>query len=143
MWSSHWSSECRPCTEASAGRRRGMRRHAALGGSVLLAILVVAAAGIVGTTHFSGPRWLPHWKLSKPLQAPRRLPSVWSTLPQRPATTSTAGRFPLGTVMLWTVVAIPLILIAVLLWRRWTGRLSRAATTRHSVAVSTTSEVLT
>ena len=43
-----------------------MRSHRALTGSVLLAVLVVAAAGIAGTTHFAGPRWLPHWKLSRP-----------------------------------------------------------------------------
>ena len=51
------------------------------------------------------------------------------------------GSFPLGTVVLWIIVAIAVVGIAVLLWRWWAGRPSRAATSRHSVAVTATSEV--
>ena len=119
-----------------------MRSHRALTGSVLLAVLVVAAAGITGTTHFAGPRWVPHWKLSGHTQAPRTLPSVSSTFPPRTSVPNSTGSFPLGTVVLWIVVAIAVVGVALLLWRWWAGRPSRAATSRHSVAVAATSEVL-
>jgi hypothetical protein len=120
-----------------------MRSHRALTGSVLLAVLVVAAAGITGTTHFAGPRWLPHWKLSRHMQAPRTLPSVSSRFPPRTSVPNSTASFPLGTVVLWIVVAIAIVGVAVLLWRWWAVRPSRAATSRHSVAVATTSGVLT
>jgi hypothetical protein len=103
-----------------------MRLHRALTGSVVLAVLVVAAAGITGTTHFAGPRWLPHWNLSRHKQAPRKLPTVSSTLPQPSPVTNSTGTFPLGTVVFWIVVAIAVVAIAVVLWRWRAGRLSRA-----------------
>ncbi len=120
-----------------------MRSHRALTGSVLLAGLVVAAAGITGTTRFAGPRWLPHWKLSRPAQEPRTPPSLPSTLPPRTSVPKSTGSFALGTVVLWIVVAIAVVGIAILIWRWWAGRQSRAATSRHSVAVAAISEVLT
>ncbi len=120
-----------------------MRLHRALTGSVLLAVLVVVAAGITGATHFAGPRWLPHWNLSGPSQAPRTPPSVASTFPPRTSVPKSTSSFPLGTWVLWIVVAIAVVGIAVLIWRWWTRRPSRAATSRHSVAVVATSEVLT
>jgi hypothetical protein len=120
-----------------------MRSHRALTGSVLLAVLVVAAAGITGTTHFAGPRWLPHWKLAPHKQAPRTQQSVSATIPARTSVHKSTGHFPLGTVLLWTVVAIAAVGLALLLWRWWARRPSRAATSRHSVAVAATSEVLT
>jgi hypothetical protein len=120
-----------------------MRSHRALTGSVLLAVLVVAAAGITGTTHFAGPRWLPHWKISRQMQAPRTPPSVSSTFPRRISAPDTTGSFPLGEVVLWIVVAIAVVVIVALLWRWLAGRPSRAATSRHSIAIAATSEVLT
>jgi hypothetical protein len=120
-----------------------MRSHRALTGSVLLAVLVAVAAGITGTTHFAGPRWLPHWNPSQSVQPPRKLPSVPSTLAPKTTALNSASRFPLGTVVLWVVVAIGVIGIAALFWRWWVGRPSREATSRLSVAVASTSEVLT
>jgi hypothetical protein len=120
-----------------------MRSHRALTGSVLFAVLVVAAAGITGTTHFAGPRWLPRWKLSQHTQARRTLPSVASTLPPRTSVPNSTGSFHLGAVVLWIVVAIAVVGIALLLWRWWASRPSLAATSRHSVAVAATSQVLT
>jgi hypothetical protein len=120
-----------------------MRSHRGLTGSVLLAVLVVAAAGITGTTHFAGPRWVPHWNLSRHIQAPRTLSSVPSTFPPRTSVPNSTGSFPLWAVVLWIVVAIAVVGIAVLLWRWWARHPSRAATSRHSVAVVATSEVLT
>jgi hypothetical protein len=119
-----------------------MRSHRALTVSVVLAVLVVAAAGITGTTHFAGPRWLPHWNFSQHTQTPRTLRPVTPTLPSRTSVPKSTGSFPLGTVVLWIVVAIAVVGIAVRLWRWWAGRPSRAATSRHSVAVAATSEVL-
>jgi hypothetical protein len=116
-----------------------MRSQRALTGSVLLAVLVVAAAGITGTTHFAGPRWLPHWKLSRQAQAPRRLPSVSSTLPPRTSVGNRTLTFPLGTVVLWVVVAIAVVGVAVLVWRWWAARLSRATTSRPGFAARRTS----
>ena len=121
-----------------------MRSHRALTGSVLLAVLVVAAAGITGTTHFAGPRWLPDWKSSEHMQAHRTLPSVPGTFPRpRTSLAKSTGSFPLGTVVLWIVVAIAVLGIAALIWRWWARRPSRPASSWHSVAVATTAEVVT
>ena len=118
-----------------------MRSPRAVTGSVLMAVLVVAAAGIAGTTHFTGPRWLPHWRLSGNTQKRHTLLSVPSTLPPRNSVRNTAASFPLGTVLLWIVVSIAIVCIVLLFWRWWARRPSRSATTRHSVAIATTSEV--
>jgi hypothetical protein len=120
-----------------------MRSHRALTGSVMLAVLVVAAAGITGTTHFAGPRWLPHWKLPRQTQGQRTLPSVVSTLAPRTPVANSTGSFHLGAVVLWIVLAIAVVGIGVLVWRWWAGHPSSAAAGRHSVAVAATSQVLT
>jgi hypothetical protein len=119
-----------------------MRSHRALLWSVLLAILVVAAAGISGTTHFAGPRWLPDLKVGRRTQAPRKLPSRSPTRPLRIPPRHGGGSFPVG-VVIWVVIGIAAVAVAVLLWRWWAGRPSRAATSRHSVAAAATSEVPT
>jgi hypothetical protein len=51
-----------------------------------------------------------------------------------------AGSFPLWTV-LWIIIAIAAVGVALLLWRWWAGRPSRAATSRHSVVVDVTSQI--
>jgi hypothetical protein len=111
---------------------------------VLLSVLVVATAGIAGTTHFTGPRWLPHWKSSQHTQAPRTLRAVSPTFPPpRTSLPKTTGSFPLGTVVLWIAVAIAVVGIAALIWRWWGRRPSLPASSWHPVAVVATSEVLT
>jgi hypothetical protein len=117
-----------------------MRSYRALMGSALLAVLVVAAAGITGTAHFAGPRWVPHLKLHGHTQAPRTLPSASLTPPLQTSVPHSAGSFP-GTVLFWIIVAIAALGVALLLWRWWAGRPARAATSRHSVAVEATSEI--
>lgn len=108
--------------------------------SVLLALLVVAAAGITGTARFGGARWVPDIKLASHPPAPSRLrPST--VHPQTTTTSHGAGRFPLGTVLLWILVGIAVVVVAVLLWRWWAGRPSRAASDRHSPAVAATREI--
>src|SRR5260221_13472287 len=113
-------------TTLHVGAQKGSNR--ALIGSALLAVLVVAAAGISGTTHFAGPRWLPHWL------------SVWrfarhtytrhsrsSVAPARAHVSHSASSFTLGTVVLWIIVGIAAVAAARLLWRWWAGRRARAA----------------
>jgi hypothetical protein len=117
-----------------------MRSHRALMASVLLAVLVVVAAGITGTAHFAGPRWVPHIKLPRHTQAPQTLPSASPKLPPRASIPHSGGSFP-GTVVLWIIVAIAGLGVALLLWRWWAGRPARAATSRHSVVVEAMSEI--
>jgi len=120
-----------------------MRSHRALTGSVLFSVLVVVAAGIAGTTHFAGPRWVPNWKFSQHPQAHRTLPSVSPTFqPPRTSLSKSTGNFPLGTVLLWIVVAIAVVGIAALIWRWWARRPSLPSSGWHSVAVAATSEVV-
>jgi hypothetical protein len=108
-----------------------------------LAVLVVAAAGITGTTHFAGPRWLPHWRLPQHQQVRRMLPSAPSTLPPRTPVPNGAGNFRLGGDVFWIIIAIAVVGIALLLWRWWAGRPSRRAIGQHWIALGATSEVLT
>jgi hypothetical protein len=117
-----------------------MRSHRVLLWSVLLAVLVVAAAGITGTTHFAGPRWVPDWKIARHTQASHRLPSLSTPRPLRIPAPRAAGSFPLGTVVLWIIAAVAAVGVAVLLWRWWAGRPSRAAS-RHSAVAAATSEI--
>jgi hypothetical protein len=107
---------------------------------VLLAVLVVAAAGIAGTTHFAGPRWVPNLKASRHTQIPHE-PFAPVAQPPKSSPPRGADHFPLGTVVLWIVVAIIVVGIAMLLWRLWASRPSRAAASLNSVAVDATSEV--
>jgi Domain of unknown function (DUF4129) len=45
--------------------------------------------------------------------------------------------------VIWIVVGIAAVVVAVLLWRWWACRPSRAATSRHSVAAAATSQIPT
>ena len=118
-----------------------IRSHRALIGSVLLAVLVVAAAGIGGTVHFGGPRWFPNLKLSGHTPVSRSVAPTTVKVPPRPAVAHSTGGFALGTVILWVAVAIAALVVALLLWRWWADRPARAATRRHSFAVEAVSEV--
>jgi hypothetical protein len=114
-----------------------MKSHRALTGSVLLSVLVVAAAGIAGKTHFAGPRWLPDWKFSQQTHTHRTMPSVSSTIPPpRSSHPNSTGSFSLGSVVLWIFVAIAVISIALVIWRWWARRASRPAFGWHSVEVA-------
>jgi Domain of unknown function (DUF4129) len=119
-----------------------MRSHRALTGSVVLSVLVVAAAGIAGTTHFAGARWLPHWNFSEHTQGHRTQPSAFPTFPPRTSLPKSTGSFHLGTSVLWIVVAVAVVSIAALIWRWWARRPSRPASSWHSAAVAATSEVV-
>lgn len=117
-----------------------MRSHRALTGSALLTVLLVAAAGITGAIHFAGPRWVPHWNLTPQTQASVPPPPVASKPPTRTSAAHTMGSFPLW-IVLWIMIAIAAIGVALLLWRWWSGRPSRAATRWHSIVVDATSSI--
>lgn len=119
------------------GARRGSNH--ALIGSVLLGVLVVAAAGISGTVHFAGPRWLPDWKFVSHIHQSHTKTSPGSTgLPPRTANPShSSSSFPLGAVLLWILVAMAAVIVARLLWRWWTGRRFRPTLGRHPLAMAT------
>jgi hypothetical protein len=117
-----------------------MRSHRALLSSVLLALLVVAAAGIAGTTNFGGPRWVPDWRISPPAQAPHKLPAPSLGRLPRMSAVGKAGTFPLW-IVLWVIVAIAAVGVAMLLWRWWAGRPSPAATDPDSLVASEMSEI--
>jgi hypothetical protein len=121
-----------------------LRSHRILTGSVLLSVVVAVSAGIAGTADFTGPRWLPHSKSSQDTPPHRTLappstmvPPTYKALPK-----STVG-FPLGTVLLWTIVAIAVVVVALLVWRWWARRPSLGGSGLSPVAVAASSEVVT
>ncbi len=117
-----------------------MRSHRALLSSVLLALLVVAAAGIAGTSNFGGPRWVPNWNLPGHTQAPAKLPAPSLGRLSRMPPLGKAGTFPVW-IVLWVMVAIAAVGVAMLVWRWWAGRPSRAATGQNSDVAAATSEI--
>jgi Domain of unknown function (DUF4129) len=117
-----------------------MRSHRGLVWSVSLALLVVAAAGVAGTTNFSGPRWVPNWKLPQHTQAPPRLPPQSPTRLPRAPVSHGSGSFPFW-IVLWALVAIAAFGVAVLVWRLWVARPSRAARDRHTAVEAVISEM--
>jgi hypothetical protein len=117
-----------------------VRSHRVLLSSVLLALLVVAAAGIAGTSNFGGPRWVPNWKLPRGTQAPPKLPASSLGHLSRTRPLGKEGTFP-AWIVISVVVAIAAVGVAMLLWRWWAGRPSRAATGQNSAVAAATSEI--
>jgi Domain of unknown function (DUF4129) len=109
--------------------------------SALLGVLVVAAAGLSGTTHFAGPRWLPNLKVPRHTPVLVKPPHQSTVTAPQPPGQHGASSFPLGQLLLWIVVGIAAVGVAVLLWRWWVNRPSRAATARRPVVAMATSEV--
>jgi flagellar basal body-associated protein FliL len=111
--------------------------------SALLGLVVVLAAGITGTAHFSGPRWLPKIRLSG------RAPTPHTQRPPKAQPLTTSARHPqgggssLGSVLIWVIVAIVVIAIALQLWRWWARRPSRAATDKHAPRIEAVRELQT
>jgi Domain of unknown function (DUF4129) len=122
----------------NAGLR--MRSGRAVFGSVLLAVLVVVVAGTTGTAHFAGARWMPDFNTGQAKPAPQKVQGPPATR-LRPISRHVTGGFPLGTAVLWIIVAIAVAGIVRMLWRWWADRRSRPAFTRNSVVVGATSEI--
>jgi hypothetical protein len=108
--------------------------------SVALALIVVVAAGITGTAHFGGARWLPDLKTPQRRVLPVTPPHGPSA-PLRIQRPHHGGEFPIGTVVLWVVIALAVITIAVLLWLWWMRRPTRAARIYNSVGVAAASPI--
>jgi hypothetical protein len=108
---------------------------------VLLVVLVVIAAGLGGTSHFTGARWFPnlHGSYAPPPHG----------IPRPPTTTLESGNHRLqhssATVPGW-IVAIAIVLVAIgllaLLWRWWRGRRLPSAPERAGASVQTTQQVV-
>jgi hypothetical protein len=131
-----------PCTlgRVPADLRSALRTGARTGRSrtlpiaVLLVLLVILAAGIGGTSDFTGARWLPNLHGSS---APPRI-----AIPIGPTTRIGSGRHrpqhSSATVHGWIVV-IAIVLVAIgllaLLWRWWRGRRLPSAPERSGASV--------
>lgn len=117
--------------------RPGARRALLL--SVLLAVVVVAAAGLTGTTHFGGARWVPHWSPGHGA-TPQTAPSA--KLPKAPKTAPVhvSVRFPFE-LLAWIGAGIVLLGVAIVLWRLWRNRPAPRARDVHSAAAERAREV--
>jgi Domain of unknown function (DUF4129) len=117
-----------------------VRTRRTLPWSVALALIVVVAAGITGTAHFGGARWVPDLSAPAHSAAPVTVPPQPSA-PLRIRRPHHGGGFPAGTVVLLVLIALALITIAVLLWLWWVGRPTPAARIHSSVGVAAAAPV--
>jgi Domain of unknown function (DUF4129) len=117
-----------------------IRSHRALTGSVLLAVLVVAAAGISGATHFTGPRWVPNWTVRGHSQSTKTSSSV-PTGPRQPPVPHAVNGPHYGIGLLWIIAALAAAGLAVVLWRVWVSRRPSLPTRSHVVEVGAPSAV--
>ncbi len=105
-----------------AGARAGTHRTMPV--AVLLVALVVFAAGIGGTSHFTGARWFPHFGggyAGGPLTGTRGL-SVTITGGGQQAP-SGGGAVPTWLVVIAAaLVTLALVTVAAFVWRWWQGR---------------------
>jgi flagellar basal body-associated protein FliL len=122
-----------------AGARTGRSRTLPV--AVLLVVLVILAAGIGGTSDFTGARWFPklHGSYSPPQTA----------IPRGPTTRLQSGRHRPqhagGSVPSWVIViAVVLVAIALiaLVWRWWRGRRLPSAPQHAGASVQTTQQVV-
>jgi hypothetical protein len=108
--------------------------------SAALGVLVVAAAGVSGTIHFAGPRWVPHWKWSFNARTPAKVPATFSGKPRRIiAPSHGTSTFPFGAVLLWVVIGVAVVGAVVLFLRWWNQRPLREPTDPHALVSTTTS----
>ncbi len=108
--------------------------------SALLGVLVVAAAGLAGTVHFPGPRWVPDWRFgalkARKLTPPKlHLPST--TRPMRVSPSHPSASVPFGQVVLWIVVGVAAIGVAALVRWLWNRRSVRVAPSWQPAAAMT------
>lgn len=110
--------------------------------AVLLVTVVILAAGIGGTSHFTGARWFPHLGGSS---SGARTGTIVT-----PTVTLIGGgarvRPNKGTLPLWlvlTVLVIVVVALVVFLWRWWMGRrLAGASEPAGSTVAVTTRQVI-
>lgn len=120
-----------------AGARDGSR--GSLPVAVLFAVLVIAAAGIGGTSHFTGARWYPRLGASKHLSS---LTPSKINLKRAPITKSSPHSS--ATVPSWVlvlVIAVVVLVLAGLLWRWWRNRRAPRAPRLPASALQTSRSV--
>jgi hypothetical protein len=119
-----------------------MRSRSTLLSSAALGVVVVIAAGISGTVRFSGPRWVPNLNIAT---SKRKLTYVKSPstkgIPRVPPRHD-GSIVPLGQLLLWTVAAVMVIVVATLLWRWWIHHPRRESTSQDFVQATTVTEIL-
>lgn len=95
--------------------RRGPMPSRLLTACVSLSVLIVVAAGVEGGARFTGPRWVPHFH-PRPVvpPTPSRPPAPLAT--QAPGVNRSAVRLPIGTILMWTAVALAIVLAVLLIW---------------------------
>jgi hypothetical protein len=110
---------------------------------VLFAVLIVAAAGLIGTAHFTGPRWVPNWhfRITRATHSSSTLRAAPATSFPKISRSHGADSFPLS-IVLWVLVAIAAAGVAVLLWRWWSGRRSRTRAGWHQVVARATAQTV-
>ena len=104
---------------------------------MLLVVLVIVAAGIGGTSHFTGPRWVPHLGSTghtRLVPAPSTKAKV--AHPKRPFVKSGPATVPAWLIGLAIVVALAG--VAAVLWRLWSRRRLPAAPAPHAASVQAT-----
>ena len=95
-----------------------MASRRALAWSVSLGALVVVAAGVEGSAHFSGPRWVPDFHVNPAAPPTQRAPQPTLATPA-PESSNSAVHLPIATILFWTAIAIAVGLVLLLiLWLR-------------------------
>jgi hypothetical protein len=119
------------------GARKGASRTLSL--SVPLAVLVIVAAGLAGTAHFTGPRWYPHLSAGRHRTVATTPLEKLNSAPLK--TSSTRGSFSVPSWFLIALIVAIVLGIAALLWRWWRGRPSRGARGIHAPSIGMTHSV--
>jgi hypothetical protein len=104
---------------------------------VLLVVLVIVAAGVGGTSHFTGARWYPRVGGSVSTAVPPlRTPLTIDSHSSRTRAKHTSVAAPLWLIAVAAVVVG--LAIAALFWRWWSGRQMPAAPKLHASSVHVT-----
>jgi hypothetical protein len=85
--------------------------------SLLLAVVVVVAAGVAGPAHFGGPRWLPNIRSSRKL--PESLHQLKTRLSQHSRHVSPGSRGGGSVPLSWILIGVGVVMSFLILWRVW------------------------
>jgi hypothetical protein len=85
--------------------------------SVLLAVVIVVAAGVAGPAHFGGPRWVP--SIGSSPAPPKALHQLAPHLPQRSRKLPPPSHGGGGLPLVWIAIGIGVVISLLILWRVW------------------------